>query len=155
MNTHFKKAGPGRPPKPIAMRIADGTYDPEKHGPHVMPAEGVPQMPEGLTGDARALWELVVPTMVRHKLVGEIDAAKLTIMCEFWAEYRRSMDHVKKHSPNHPGYYNMLKTAGMANINFTGAAASFGMSPVDRARLGVDLARADEASGPQPRDRNA
>lgn len=152
--SHFKKAGPGRPPKPIAMRIADGTYDPEKHGVDPMPTMGSPVMPAHLAGDAKDLWELVVPTMVKHGIAGEIDAPELTIMCEFWAEYRRVMKWVQSMDVKHPKYGKMLFTAGTANTNFNNAAAKFGMTPSDRAKLGVDL-KEKKASGVQPRKRDA
>lgn len=48
----------GRPPKPTALHIIDGTYRKPRHGKRrVLPADGIGAPPEWFTDEARSAWD--------------------------------------------------------------------------------------------------
>lgn len=79
----------GRPPKPLALHIADGTFREDRHG-GTADAPGVPAKPPEMQPEAVALWDLVVPDLVQLKVVGQIDVTVLRRLCETWVLYRRA-----------------------------------------------------------------
>lgn len=79
----------GRPPKPLALHISDGTFRADRHG-GTANAPGEPRKPNGISTESESLWEQVVPQLMELKIVGRIDETVLLRLCETWTLYRRS-----------------------------------------------------------------
>lgn len=147
-----RKAGPGRPSKPVALKVLDGTYRESKDGPlaeQVM-ASGVPVAPADLDGEARAFWDQVVPGLVAIGVAVAMDAPELVAMCQWHARYvryGRQMDGVEPTSikPNQ-----LIYLTGVAWMNFDKIASRFGLTPSDRAKLRVKPAGGCESKTPVP-----
>ena len=83
---------PGRKSTPTAALKLHGTFRNDRHAERadVLPPAGLPVRPDSLGEVEAALWDRVVPDLVRRKLVGELDTAQLVSMCELWGLYRAS-----------------------------------------------------------------
>lgn len=146
-------ANRGRPRKPIAEHVLDGTYRSDRHGDSPWMPNGEPQMPAWLSPEARELWQSLVPSLTT--IATEVDAASLTAMCDWWALYRQTrtaLDLVQDREST--AYYKLLQLAGLCWNNFSGIAAKFGLSPSDRAKLQVPQPQQPGGLADFSRDRN-
>src|SRR4051812_48448069 len=90
----------GRPRKPDEVKILEGTFRPCRDGSpaDAAQADGEPGRPKHLKGEALALWKDMVPGLVARGIAKAVDAAELTLMCEWWARHRRfgrALDRMK------------------------------------------------------------
>jgi len=127
----------GRPRKPIAQHLLDGTYREDRHGNSFLP-DGEPVMPDWLSPEAQELWESIVPPLVKSGVATAVDAAELTALCDWWGLYRIARQSLasiedRKSRP----YYDTQILAGAAFKQFNTIASRFGLTPSDRARLQV------------------
>jgi len=125
----------GRPPKTNAEHKLQGTYRADRHGDRLdeVIAHGIPAKPPGLDPQGSILWDLIVDALPPAAQC-LVDSAMLTGACRWWSlwrEYDRQLDAGEGDG------YRTLMMATMAWKNFDKAAAKFGMSPIDRARLKV------------------
>jgi phage terminase small subunit len=127
----------GRPRKPVEARILDGTYKPSRHGPPPDAGDEVapPAKPADLDGDAAVLWDTIVPMLAT--VARERDAPMLAELCWQWAELRRIKAVIAKKKPGAKGYNQLLVAAGICTDKFEKIASRFGLTPSDRAKLGV------------------
>lgn len=130
----------GRPRKPTAAKILDGTYRPDRDGSpeQVVSAAGSPEPPPELQGDALAFWRRVIPGLCERNCAAVCDASALAMMCEWWARYRRYSEALDAMIPTDKGTYQMTVLCGIATTNFDKLAARFGLTPSDRAKLRAD-----------------
>jgi phage terminase small subunit len=122
----------GRPPRPTAELIADGSYRADRHGHRadVQFAGDKPDEPEGLGEYGGQLWRDYFACAPPDLLI-QIDSACLEDACRTWeriSQYQRilSADPLE------------LKVAAaliQAQRVFLNYSARLGLSPVDRARL--------------------
>lgn len=83
----------GRRAKSPEMLKLNGTYREDRHGDRAdLQVGGEPKRPTHLKGEARKLWNTVVPVLVEQGYASELDSQSLTAMCEWWAEYRSAAD---------------------------------------------------------------
>jgi P27 family predicted phage terminase small subunit len=150
----------GRPRKPIALKILDGTYRADRDGPAgaSVPAGGAPEPPPDLAGEARAFWGQVVPGLCARGVAAACDAPALACMCQWWARYRRfgemldqSAGAPAEEAPTPANLYRLVLNTGIAWSNFDKIACRFGLTPADRAKLRVSPPA--PRPGVQPRDR--
>lgn len=80
----------GRPPKPTAEHIKDGTYREHRHGSrmelHVDPAKL--SSPFNEESEERQAWDRIVNTLPPEQIT-DLDFDKLCVYCEAWGQYRR------------------------------------------------------------------
>lgn len=88
---------PGTKPTPTSILKMRGTFRQPRHGERadVAPPPGQPIKPSDLGEVESALWNQVVPDLVRRKLVGTQDTAELTCLCELWGLYRKAIAAAK------------------------------------------------------------
>ena len=57
----------GRPATPVGIHLLQGTYREHRHGAAAngVLADGEPKMPQRLRGEARKLWQSVVPGLIK------------------------------------------------------------------------------------------
>lgn len=131
----------GRPRKPTAAHILDGTHRSDRHGEQAdqWQPDGAPKMPAWLNNDAQTLWQELSPRLVESNVATCVDAAELAALCDWWARYReaaRVADGIKDKQSTK--FYRLSILASMAWKNFATAGAKFGLNPSDRARLKID-----------------
>lgn len=123
----------GRPPKPLALHIADGTFRRDRHG-GTANASGAPEKPSGMQPEAVALWDMVTPELVKLSVVGSIDATVLRRLCETWVLYRRALA-VAELDPCDKDARAAVATYGKM-VDFL--LNQLGMSPGGRMRLALE-----------------
>lgn len=127
------------PRKPTEQHILAGTFKPSRHGdPRVAQADGVAVPPEGLSPEALAFWEEVVPGLIERGLAKAADSYYLGLMCFWYAQERKLLQALSEMDVREPGYAQLQHTAGGAQINFDKIACRFGLTPSDRAKLRID-----------------
>lgn len=121
----------GRPPKPKAAHILSGTFREDRHGGAEPPATGVPERPRGLKGEARKLWDQVVPQLVANGTAKNLDTAALVACCDLWGKFRAASLAADADPTD--------RAARAAVIAYHSAwertASKLGLTPADRARL--------------------
>lgn len=78
----------GRPPKPTALKLAEGNRGKRKLQPDKEPKfpAGAPAKPAHLKGAAGAEWKRIVPLLEAQGLVTHADLASLVAYCQAYAE---------------------------------------------------------------------
>ena len=137
----------GRPKKPIAAHLLEGTNRSYHDVDSQWQPDGAPEMPAWLKDDARELWKELAPRLIGSKVATSVDAAELAALCDWWARYREASkvaDEVEDKQSTE--FYRCSILASMAWKNFATAAAKFGLNPSDRARLklGTETRTEDE-----------
>ncbi len=130
---------PGRPRKPDALKLNDGTWRADRDGSHedVVLAPGVPSKPEGMSDRASAFWDEIVLELIECGMVSAIDETMLAEMCQWYGRYRQWTEPLDAGGPDDDGARRRLMGACAAWKQFEGLASKFGLSPGDRARLRV------------------
>ena len=128
----------GRPPKSTAQHKLEGTYRPTRHAARLDEATvpGIPSKPVGMDGQAGWLWGMVTDHLPPEAM-SQLDTAALVGVCRWWSlwrEYDQQLDDGEGNA------YKTLIMAVAAWKQFEKAAAKFGLSPVDRARLKITKA---------------
>jgi P27 family predicted phage terminase small subunit len=138
-----------RPRKPTQKLKLHGGYRKDRHKDRADEPEfdGTPEKPAGLKGEASALWDRIVEPLAKQHVARSIDATVLQGMCEWWALYRKAQAELDKlkltpaktvlDSDRLNEARKLQMIASRAWQYFAAAAAKFGLTPVDRARLNV------------------
>jgi P27 family predicted phage terminase small subunit len=146
----------GRPRKPTAAKILEGTWREDRDGDPalVVPAAGEPVCPVGLKGEALSMWERIVPRLVESGVARECDSDQLAAMCRWWARYRLGEKRLEKLQPGHKREYQQTLLVAICWTNFDKIASRFGMTPSDRAKLRLDPS-VKKPGGVRSRERKA
>lgn len=131
----------GRPPKPTALHILEGTLREDRHADRKREPRGAgpPVKPPTLRGEASAHWDAQVVEWIKERRVTASHQAALEQMCEWWAEWRRlggGTDEIKA-----PG---RIYAMGAAFKNWFSLAKEFGATPVSQARIAADVSTPDD-----------
>src|SRR5690554_5390457 len=126
----------GRPPKPIKLHKAAGSYRRDRHGGALdITTSGAPVKPSGLGEHGDRLWESVVTPLVEVGVATEVDTASLAGMCEWYQRYRDCADVLDRTAPDDRSAYRLTIQTRMCWQTFESMASQFGLSPASRARL--------------------
>jgi P27 family predicted phage terminase small subunit len=93
----------------------------------------VPKRPRNLAGEARKLWDSVVPQLAEAGILAAVDAAALTACCEAWQLYRLAADAALANPTNAEG----RRAVEVYHRMFLAAAAKCGLTPGDRQKMKV------------------
>lgn len=146
----------GRPRKPASVKILEGTFRQDRDGdPSVVPGSGEPLPAEKLKGDAQRFWGEHVPRLIREGRVKADDGPALTAMCQFWGTYLKLTRREARTAVTAKLYPRISRSRAMAFDRFKQLAATFGLTPSDRARLGVQMGGGGRKSGVARRIRGA
>lgn len=90
---------PGRPRKPSALHIIDGTDRPDRMNPNEpMPAVLVGSTPPPwVKGKARAAWKQIAAILTEMRVLTVSDVPALALVCDALAEYIEARAGVQKH----------------------------------------------------------
>jgi phage terminase small subunit len=138
----------GRPRKPLAAHLLDGTYRADRHGAATAdPFDGEPKRPRNLTGDARKFWDSTIADLAERGIVKAVDAPACELLADLWAKYKAA-SRLLDASPTD-------KETRQAVVGFAAEfgklAARFGLTPSDRQRL--DLQQQTPSAGVDKRER--
>ena len=120
----------GRPRKPTEILKLQGALEKNKkryagRGNEPKPT-GTPRMSVKLDGEAKEIWDRVVPQLTELGVATELDSDELTAMCLWWSEFHRWRT----------GQATGRETKmAAAYKNFRTISAKFGLTPSDRANL--------------------
>ena len=139
---------PGRIPKPTALKLIEGNPGRRKIAAgEVAPSVVAPHCPPHLTEDARAEWERIVPLLIKHYLVSELDTASLALYCQSfgrWCEAERRIEEMRekggdgmlvKAPSGYPIQNPYLAIANRAMDDCYKYLQQFGLSPSARTRV--------------------
>ena len=122
----------GRPRKPSALHILNGTAAARNANRGDMITSGKPKMPSGLSRSAQKFWRRVVPTLIDLGFCSAQDADELALMARWWCTADALLTRVEA------GALDVVGRAATADQQFQRIACRFGMTPVDRAKLRVE-----------------
>jgi P27 family predicted phage terminase small subunit len=144
---------PGPPPKPTAVKIAEGnpgkrrlnTKEPE-------PELGEPSMPRHLCPVARKEWQTIVPELLKLGVLTVIDRAALAAYCESFALWESARREVRKNGITFTTKSVIKDEVIVTGIKRNPAVAianealrmmksylvEFGLTPASRSRLSVE-----------------
>lgn len=139
---------PGRIPKPTALKLIEGNPGRRRIASgEVMPVLVAPDRPAHLTEEARAEWDRLVPLLLKHYLVSELDTAALALYCQSygrWSEAERRIAEMRdkggdgllvKAPSGYPIQNPYLAIANRAMEDCYKYLQQFGLSPSARTRV--------------------
>lgn len=125
----------GRKPTPTADLKLHGGYRNDRHAGRAdaAPPDGFPVKPDEFGEVESALWDRVVPILVRRRIVGELDTPQLVSMCRWWRHYQ-TCDELLDIDPTD-------KNVGVRAVAYWTAfdriASKYGLTAADMAGLKV------------------
>lgn len=145
----------GRKPTPLELKVLRGNPGKRrlKSAPAYDPLTEHP--PDDLPPAGKGLWRRVVKQLGPLRLIQAPDREALLVLCNLWATYSQAMDLVNTHgvlikskNKNDERAAVMVnpawRVARDASRQMEGLWASFGLTPADRARLGLGASVSDE-----------
>lgn len=131
----------GPPPKPSALKKAQGTYRADRAAVREMaPLPGAPEMPRWLDAEGRREWKRVVPQLAELGILATVDRAMLADYCAAHSlavratrEYQRAP--LMTEGPHGPVPNPLLKVAKEARAQARLLGAEFGLSAASRSRI--------------------
>ena len=102
---------------------------------------GDPVMPDCLTGEAKALWDRIVPQLIAAEIPRQPDSEALAAMCMTWAQVCDATKTISrtgmlvKDAKGHPAANPLLKIREAALAQFLRYAVEFGFTPASRSRV--------------------
>ena len=125
----------GRKPTATASLKLHGGFRRDRHSGRAdaAPPEGEPIKPQGFGPVESALWDQVVPILIRRKLVGTLDTAQLICMCRHYRHYV-ACDLLLE---GNPADKNLRVSAIAWWTAFDRVASKFGLTSADLASLKV------------------
>jgi hypothetical protein len=127
----------GRPRKPIEQHLHDATFRGDRHvvapAMNMTPGGDAVAKPAGLAGKAGELWDIVA----NRYALKDTDAPELVACCKFFDRYWVCWDTYEK---TKPGTKRALLVQREANDNwkrFEIIAGKYGLTPSERAKLGL------------------
>ena len=120
----------GRPPKPTALHILNGSFDDRRHTDRadVLYPDDAPVQIRGLGKDGIQAWHLITDS-TPAEILKRIDSMQLFGLCRWWTIWR---EYDRKHAA---GDERALTPARNAWEPFSKLAQQFGMSPTARCRI--------------------
>jgi P27 family predicted phage terminase small subunit len=133
-------------PRPANLRLLEGRGNGrDVAGRIVKPAPGFvrlpPIAPEFLTGEARRMWDLVVPELQRLQLLKPIDEAALSAFCLTWermctAQARIAREGMILETERGPVKSPAVLIVEAASKELRAWSSEFGLTPSSESRLG-------------------
>jgi P27 family predicted phage terminase small subunit len=146
----------GRPPKPIEQHLKEGTYRKDRHSGALVvttPGTGIAHLgpPAHLTTLQREIW--IELARMLDTIVRESDAPMVELAAVAYSSYRVLEDDVRSSG------YTFVDDKGNVKANpsvqmrdrsmkmFMDLSARLGLSPADRARLGLNISALAKTAG--------
>ena len=124
--------------KPVELRLLEGTYRADRHGPIPEAGGSPPIKPRDLAGDAGSIWKRLVAYLA--PVLRESDGPMLAELCWWWAELRRAQAVIAETKPGASAYLKKLSAVSACSEKVNRLASQFGLTPTDRAKLRFEAA---------------
>lgn len=135
----------GRPPKPKATKILQGTYRPDRDGgADAALGKSKPYCPSWLDDDAKNEWKRISNELYDAGLLLKVDGTALANYCVNYSIWKQASLKVQKHGiiiktkNGHMIQSPALNVANVAARDMMKALREFGMTPSSRATLVPD-----------------
>jgi hypothetical protein len=148
----------GRPRKPVELHVMHGSYRRDRHGP--LPQSSGDEATddpgerwfEPANGQAKEFYELLLASPI-GAAIKATDSAALAVVAETYVLLNRSID-LAREDPTDPAARSAVVAYGGM---FDRLCSRFGLTPSDRARLGLPVVQRPESKLDKflRRDRNA
>lgn len=143
----------GRAPTPTAILKLQGSWRAkarEKDSRESQPPKRRLACPRWLSEDARKVWRILVPQLVKSGLATIIDVNTLSRYCTVWVRWRKLEDFLKERGSTYAVRDEQGKLIGMRSFpqarmvdhlveQLLRIEAQFGMTPSARTRINVDV----------------
>lgn len=141
-------ASRGRPAKPVAIHVAEGTYRKSRHGGAAVAPSGIPVKPDWLGDAGSACWDSVIDRLqLTEGLLAQVDANALALYCDAWEDYHNAIKVLNEEGPiciGEKGGQYPHPAVGMKNnarATIVKLGSLFGMDPSSRSALKVQPAK--------------
>lgn len=152
----------GRPPKPIEQHLQEGTYRRDRHeGALVVttPGTGIAHLgaPPHLTPFQKDVWLELAKLL--ENIVRESDAPMVELAAVAYASYRDAQDILNREGltvlddRDNPKVHPMVQVRDRSMKMYMDLSARLGLSPADRARLGLNIQALVKTAGQQMAER--
>ena len=144
----IRAPGAGRPRKPTALHIVQGTARPHRHGDRGKEPQfdGAIERPEWLSPMAVEFWGEMSPRLIAAKVLTAGDVPAFAALCESWATWRQMNEAIKKAGPVHlekddegrlvgSTVSALFKVRSKAWEELNKGLSQFGLTPADRSRV--------------------
>jgi len=120
---------PGRPPKPTALHVVQGTARKcrmeKRSGELLLDPAAMPEAPAWMPAEARIEWDRLMSIPKYSKALSPADRGMLVTYCLIWDEIKRAVE-------NYGGSENIQSARLTA---FASIGAKLGLNPSDRVKL--------------------
>jgi P27 family predicted phage terminase small subunit len=142
----------GPKPLPTALKVARGTYRPDRAASNEPQATGRPTCPSWLNADARKEFRRVVKMLTKMGVVGQIDGNALARYASTWVRWRQAVQTIEKSGTevavfrDAEGRVKAMNVSPLTNVARSLAEElgrleqAFGMTPSARSRIEVSPA---------------
>ena len=96
------RRGPAPTPTPILQLRGSWRANARKNEPS--PARKAPAKPRGMSREASATWDYLVPKLVKMGVLAEVDRNALHRYCETWARWKRAGKFLRENGETYPLY---------------------------------------------------
>lgn len=135
----------GRKPKPVELRLVDGSRIRPKHRNTPKPPPDAPPMPPRLKVDkvAKAKWSELLPLVCSMKVMTAQDAEALATLCEVHSSAQICLIELRASGPIIRGDNGVVKPNPAGSLyrglisQQMSIMAEFGLTPAARVRLGA------------------
>lgn len=140
-------------PKPRALRVVEGcrANRPLKAEPEAPAVEAGVKPLAKLTPEAQSEWDRVVPILAKTRIIGENDLALVTDYCVHWGHaqqaYKAWLKEGKPLLSLTGREHTLIALRRKAAFEARRCMGELGLSPVSRAKLGIEEKKTDRGDG--------
>ena len=144
----------GRPPKPTALKVLEGTARSDRLKTEPQPEVRAPRCPSWLPQAAKSEWKRLAKTLVALGLLSDLDRGVFCAYCVAWAKWRKAEELLEKHNllvktPNgYPVQSPLVSIAKQEREAMLKAGTELGLSPAARTRIDVRKVTERDADNP-------
>ena len=136
----------GPPRTPTATLEARGSWRAKRNPREPRPEPGRPTRPQWLKGDAKKLWDRLVPQLEAMHVIAAIDREALARYCTIWMRWREAEAFISENGLTYerhdkdgeglgPRAFPQVKIASDLASHLGRLEQKFGLSPADRASV--------------------
>ena len=140
------KRGPAPTPTALLKLRGSTLVTQQREKNEVSGPAGLPDAPDWLDDDARAVWDQLVPLLRQMNVLTKIDGHALARYCRLWTRWRKAEDFIDKHGdvytlrdeagkPKYVQQFPQVSIAAKLAQQLTRLEQEFGMTPSARSRI--------------------
>ena len=114
----------GTPRKSKRLHVLEGTFKKHRHEDRdeIELPLGVPEKPDFLGKGASKEWERIVPKLMEHGMLSDVDGAVLAVYCELYSEFQSTRE-----------FPSLFPAAKFTSLR--AAYSDLGLSPASRTKI--------------------